>query len=168
MRNFSGISHLLLVLVVQLVPAQISPRAGDGPPKGMMFQEVLAKSMCHPMEQLVDVEQELPGEVGYIYVPACVPLKRCAGCCGDDNLECHPVLEHNITVQMLKIAPMTSSTNVQLTFVEHQSCECRLRQTLLKNKSSESIKNKPRGRKHKKTANGCGKCQFPQNKINIP
>ncbi|XP_022626120.1 vascular endothelial growth factor A-like isoform X1 [Seriola dumerili] len=167
MQRFIGISHLLLVLLVQLVPAQISPPPEEGSTKGMTFQEVWAKSICHPMEQLVDVEQEFPEEVGYIYMPACVPLKRCAGCCGDENLECHPTLERNITVQMMKIAPVISS-HVELTFVEHQQCDCRLRQTLLKNKSSsESIKNKPRRRKHKKTANGCGKCQFPQNKISL-
>uniref|UniRef100_A0A8D3A107 Platelet-derived growth factor (PDGF) family profile domain-containing protein n=1 Tax=Scophthalmus maximus TaxID=52904 RepID=A0A8D3A107_SCOMX len=108
--------------------------------------EVLEKSMCHPMEQLVDVEQEFPGEVEYIYLPACVSLWRCSGCCGDENLECHPTLERNIT--MIKIAPKTSSHHVELTFVEHQRCDC---------SSSESIKNKPRRRKHKKTASRCGK-----------
>uniref|UniRef100_A0A8D3DD42 Platelet-derived growth factor (PDGF) family profile domain-containing protein n=1 Tax=Scophthalmus maximus TaxID=52904 RepID=A0A8D3DD42_SCOMX len=83
-------------------------------PLGMMFQEVLEKSMCHPMEQLVDVEQEFPGEVEYIYLPACVSLWRCSGCCGDENLECHPTLERNITVQV---------HHVELTFVEHQRCD---------------------------------------------
>ncbi|XP_035474431.1 vascular endothelial growth factor A isoform X1 [Scophthalmus maximus] len=163
MPSFTGISHLLLILLVQLVPAQISPPPAKGAPRGMMFQEVLEKSMCHPMEQLVDVEQEFPGEVEYIYLPACVSLWRCSGCCGDENLECHPTLERNITVQMIKIAPKTSSHHVELTFVEHQRCDCRARQTLLNNKSSsESIKNKPRRRKHKKTASRCGKCQVPQ------
>ncbi|XP_039981367.1 vascular endothelial growth factor A-like isoform X2 [Xiphias gladius] len=161
MQSFIGVSHLFLVLLVQTVPAQISPPPEEGPPKGMTFQEVWTKSMCQPMEQLVDVEQEFPGEVGYIYIPACVPLWRCSGCCGDENLECHPTLERNITVQMIKIAPMMPSHHVELTFVEHQRCDCRARQTLRKNKSSESIRNKPRRRKHKKTANGCGKCQFP-------
>lgn len=66
----------------------------------MAFQEVWAKSMCRPMEQLVDVEQEYPGEVEYIYIPACVPLWRCSGCCGDDNLECQPTLERNITLEV--------------------------------------------------------------------
>ncbi|XP_071334946.1 vascular endothelial growth factor A-like isoform X2 [Trachinotus anak] len=161
MQSFLGVSLLLLVVAVQRVPAQISPPPEEGAPTAMMFQEVFAKSMCHPMEQLVDVEQELPGEVGYIYMPACVPLKRCSGCCGDENLECHPTRERNITLQVMKIAPMISSHVESITFVEHQQCDCRARQTLLKNKSGESIKNKPRRRKHKKTANGCGKCQFP-------
>ncbi|XP_040920572.1 vascular endothelial growth factor A-like [Toxotes jaculatrix] len=168
MQSFIGISHLLLVLLVQLVPAQISPAPEEAPPREMTLQEVFAKSMCHPMEQLVDVEQELPGEVGYIYWPACVPLLRCSGCCGDEYLECHPILERNITVEMMRIIPMKSSQRVELTFVEHQSCECRLRPTPQQNKrSGESIKNKSRRKKHKMTSNGCDKCQFSQNKISL-
>lgn len=66
----------------------------------MTFEEVWAKSMCQPIEQLVDVEQEYPGEVEYTYMPACVPLKRCSGCCGDEYLECQPTLVSNITLQV--------------------------------------------------------------------
>ena len=66
----------------------------------MALYEVWAKSMCQPMEQLVDVEREYPGDVESIYVPACVPLKRCSGCCGDEHLECQPTLERNITLQV--------------------------------------------------------------------
>lgn len=66
----------------------------------MALHEVWAKSMCQPMEQLVDVEQEYPGEVEYFYMPACVPLRRCNGCCSDENLECQPTLERNVTLQV--------------------------------------------------------------------
>ncbi|XP_044026222.1 vascular endothelial growth factor A isoform X2 [Siniperca chuatsi] len=166
MQSFIGISRLLLVLLLQRVPAQISHPPEEGHSGVMPFHEVWVKSMCRPMEQLVDVEQEYPGEVEYIYIPACVPLWRCSGCCGDDNLECQPTLERNITLQVMRIQPMASMYQVELTFVEHQKCECRARQKRLNNKSTESI-NRLRRRKHKKTANGCGKCQFPQNKINL-
>ncbi|XP_070705657.1 snake venom vascular endothelial growth factor toxin HF-like isoform X2 [Pempheris klunzingeri] len=167
MQSFARVSHLLLVLLPQLLPAQISHSPVDGHSTAMAFREVWAKSMCRPMEQLVDVEQEYPGEVEYIYLPACVPLWRCSGCCGDEYLECQPTLERNVTLEVMRIHPMTSMHHVQLKFVEHQRCECRARQQLLNNKSGESIKNKPRRRKQKKTANGCGKCQLPQNKITL-
>uniref|UniRef100_A0A3Q3VWL2 Platelet-derived growth factor (PDGF) family profile domain-containing protein n=1 Tax=Mola mola TaxID=94237 RepID=A0A3Q3VWL2_MOLML len=91
----------------------------------MALYEVWAKSMCQPMEQLVDVEREYPGEVESIYVPACVPLKRCSGCCGDEHLECQPTLERNITLQVEILYPTISMDKVELTFVEHQRCECR-------------------------------------------
>uniref|UniRef100_A0A667ZT84 Platelet-derived growth factor (PDGF) family profile domain-containing protein n=1 Tax=Myripristis murdjan TaxID=586833 RepID=A0A667ZT84_9TELE len=66
----------------------------------MLFQEVWKRSLCRPMERLVDVEQEYPGGVEHIFSPACVPLWRCSGCCGDDSLECHPTLERNTTLQV--------------------------------------------------------------------
>ncbi|XP_037605803.1 vascular endothelial growth factor A-like [Sebastes umbrosus] len=167
MQSFIWIWHLLSLLLLQLAPAQISHPPEEGHSRVMAFQEVWAKSMCRPMEQLVDVEQEYPGDVEYIYLPGCVPLWRCSGCCGDETVECQATLESNVTLQVMRIHPMTSMHHVELTFVEHQRCECRARQNLLHNKSiSESIKNKPRRRKHKKTTTGCGKCQFPQNKMN--
>uniref|UniRef100_A0A3B4YVI1 Vascular endothelial growth factor A-like n=1 Tax=Stegastes partitus TaxID=144197 RepID=A0A3B4YVI1_9TELE len=152
--------RLLLVLLTQLIPAQMLHLPHEGNSTGntvMEFQEVLERSRCRPMEQLVDVERDFPEEVEFMYRPACVPLWRCSGCCGDENLECHPTLERNVTLQVMRILPMTSAQRVELTFVEHQGCECSV---------AESIKNKPRRRKHKKTASGCEKCQFPQNKIN--
>lgn len=68
----------------------------------MPFDEVMAKSMCRPMEQLVEVGQEHPGQVQYIYIPACVALWRCSGCCGDENLECQASLLSNTTLQVLE------------------------------------------------------------------
>ncbi|XP_045916707.1 vascular endothelial growth factor A isoform X1 [Micropterus dolomieu] len=156
------------LLLIFLCILQISHPPEEGHSGVMPFLEVWAKSMCRPIEQLVDVEQEYPGEVEYIYIPACVPLWRCSGCCADENLVCQPTLERNITLQVKRIRPMISMHEVELTFVEHHTCECRLRQKRLNNKSSaESIKDRPQRRKQKKTANGCGKCQFPQNKINL-
>ncbi|XP_051263989.1 vascular endothelial growth factor A-like isoform X4 [Dicentrarchus labrax] len=142
MQSFTGISHLLLALLLQRAPAQISHPPEEGHPKVMEFQEVWAKSMCRAMEQLVDVEQEYPGLVEHIYLPACVPLWRCSGCCGDENLECQPTLERNITLEVKRI-------------------QLRTRQRLIHKRRGESIKNRPRRRKHKKTTTGCGKCQFP-------
>ncbi|CAK6962624.1 vascular endothelial growth factor A-like [Scomber scombrus] len=166
MKSFFAASQLFAVLLVQLVPAQISDQPEEAHSRVMTFEEVWVRSTCRPMEQLVDVEQEYPGEVEHIFIPACVPLWRCSGCCHDETMECYPTLEHNITLQVMRIYPMKSMRTVELTFVEHQRCECRLRKDLLHNKSnSESIKNRPRRRKHKKTANGCGKCPFPENKL---
>lgn len=66
-----------------------------------MFQEVWGRSYCRTIEKLVEVVQEYPTEVEHIYSPACVPLVRCAGCCGDENLECHPTQTTNVTMQVL-------------------------------------------------------------------
>uniref|UniRef100_A0A4W4GH31 Platelet-derived growth factor (PDGF) family profile domain-containing protein n=1 Tax=Electrophorus electricus TaxID=8005 RepID=A0A4W4GH31_ELEEL len=66
----------------------------------ILFQEVWGRSFCRTIEKLVEVVQEYPGEVEHIFSPTCVPLVRCAGCCGDENLECHPTLTANITMQV--------------------------------------------------------------------
>ncbi|KAI3364439.1 hypothetical protein L3Q82_011229 [Scortum barcoo] len=143
---------------------QISQPPEEGHSKVMPFNEVWEKSMCQPMEQLVDVEQEYPEDVEYIYLPACVPLRRCSGCCVDENLECQPALERNVTLEVKRIHPMMYMHSVELTFVEHQTCICRCEHINIfialcsspHSSSGESIKNRPRRRKHKKTANGCG------------
>ncbi|KAG7275424.1 hypothetical protein CRUP_033157 [Coryphaenoides rupestris] len=62
------------------------------------FQEVWRRSFCRTIEKLVEVVQEYPGEVEHIFSPACVPLVRCAGCCGDDNMECSPTHTSNVTM----------------------------------------------------------------------
>uniref|UniRef100_A0A8C8DUM6 Placental growth factor b n=1 Tax=Oryzias sinensis TaxID=183150 RepID=A0A8C8DUM6_9TELE len=66
------------------------------------------KFFCRTIEKLVEVVQEYPTEVEHIYSPSCVPLVRCAGCCGDENLECHPTSTTNVTMQLLKIRPSES------------------------------------------------------------
>uniref|UniRef100_A0A3Q4GD91 Placental growth factor b n=1 Tax=Neolamprologus brichardi TaxID=32507 RepID=A0A3Q4GD91_NEOBR len=89
-------------------------------------QEIWGRSFCRTIEKLVEVVQEYPSEVEHIYSPSCVPLVRCAGCCGDENLECHPTQTTNVTMQLLKIRPSEQGQEyVEMTFVEHQTCECR-------------------------------------------
>lgn len=65
-----------------------------------MFEEVWSRSFCRTIEKLVEVVQEYPTEVEHIYSPSCVPLVRCAGCCGDEKLECHPTTTTNVTMQV--------------------------------------------------------------------
>ncbi|KAM4633748.1 placenta growth factor-like [Polymixia lowei] len=119
----------------------------------MLFHEVWRRSLCRPMEHLIEVVQEYPGGVEHIFSPACVPVSRCSGCCGNDNLECHPTVTRNTTLQLLRITPSERSGHyVELTFMEHRECEC----------SSQSMKNRPPRRKHRKRAKTCVRCQHPQ------
>ncbi|KAI5611264.1 CLOCK-interacting pacemaker, partial [Silurus asotus] len=91
----------------------------------ILFHDVWARSVCHPLERLVEVDQEYPGIVEYIISPRCVPLHRCAGCCNDELLQCAPTLTHNITIQLLKISPaQMTGQYAEFSFLEHHSCEC--------------------------------------------
>lgn len=41
--------------------------------------DVYQRSYCRPIETLVDIFQEYPDEIEYIFKPSCVPLMRCGG-----------------------------------------------------------------------------------------
>ncbi|XP_078134120.1 placenta growth factor isoform X2 [Sander vitreus] len=114
-----------VALYLLLSPAQSLPLSSiTNTTEVLMFQEVWGRSFCRTIEKLVEVVQEYPTEVEHIYSPACVPLVRCAGCCGDENLECHPTHTTNVTMQLLKIRPSEPGQQyVEMTFVEHQTCE---------------------------------------------
>ncbi|XP_064780824.1 uncharacterized protein LOC135505702 isoform X1 [Oncorhynchus masou masou] len=218
MHVLVGVSQILATLMFHLAPTQTSHSPVEPHSRVMLFREVLGRSLCRSMERLVEVEQEYPGGVEYIFSPACVPLWRCAGCCGDENLECHPTLTRNVTMQvgvtlcqeatcclglpssnlkeiyapvkhpmsvhsfermdtsmhvfvlssvclyvcqLMRITPTERTGQyVELTFVEHQTCECRHREMHL-NESSPRVRIHPRRRKHRKRSKDCGKCQHP-------
>ncbi|CAJ0944768.1 unnamed protein product [Ranitomeya imitator] len=63
-------------------------------------QKVYERSMCQERDTLVDIYQEYPDEVEFIFKPSCVLLKRCAGCCSDENFECVPTEWYNVTMQI--------------------------------------------------------------------
>ncbi|XP_066499215.1 placenta growth factor [Hoplias malabaricus] len=153
----------VLAAFLALSPAQCYTSATtNSTSRVILFQEVWGRSFCRTIEKLVEVVQEYPGEVEHIYSPACVPLVRCAGCCGDENLECHPTLTSNITMQLLKLKPAEKGQEyVEMTFVEHKSCECRLRKPTPKHE-----RRRPRGRgrkrKEKQRIKDCDGCQPPR------
>ncbi|NWR33703.1 PLGF factor, partial [Tachuris rubrigastra] len=91
----------------------------------LTFREIWNRSFCRPLEQLVDVTNEFPNEVEYIFRPSCVSLQRCGGCCGDEGLRCVPVETSTVTMQLLKIKPNGEAPYVEMAFTEHKQCECR-------------------------------------------
>ncbi|XP_049320161.1 placenta growth factor [Astyanax mexicanus] len=154
--------QVLSAAFLALSPAQCYPSTTttNSTSKVILFQEVWGRSFCRTIEKLVEVVQEYPGEVEHIFSPACVPLIRCAGCCGDENLECHPTLTSNITMQLLKLKPAEKGQEyVEMTFVEHKSCECRLRQPTPKH---DRRRPRVRGRKRKEKKKDCDGCQPPR------
>uniref|UniRef100_A0A8C2K0H4 Placental growth factor b n=1 Tax=Cyprinus carpio TaxID=7962 RepID=A0A8C2K0H4_CYPCA len=101
MGYLTALLQIVAAVQLSLLPAQSSSLVNvNNTAKVMLFQEVWGKSFCRTIEKLVEVVQEYPGEVEHIFSPACVPLVRCAGCCGDENLECHPTLTSNTTMQV--------------------------------------------------------------------
>nr|XP_029544567.1 placenta growth factor-like [Oncorhynchus nerka] len=164
MKPFASfVIQIAVTFQLQLSPAQITPSPSSNSTTGvLMFQEVWGRSFCRTIEKLVEVVQEYPGEVEHIYSPSCVPLVRCAGCCGDENLECHPTQTSNVSMQLLKIKPGEQGQEyVEMSFVEHQTCECRIRKVVVK---SERRRQRGRGRKRKERqrVKDCDRCQPPR------
>ncbi|XP_069501197.1 vascular endothelial growth factor B isoform X2 [Ambystoma mexicanum] len=86
--------------------------------------DVYNRSYCQPKELLVDIAAEYPEEVEHIFLPSCVPLRRCAGCCVDEELECVPNRMHVVIMQIMK-TKFLNTQMVEVPFVEHSQCECR-------------------------------------------
>ncbi|XP_063078405.1 snake venom vascular endothelial growth factor toxin VR-1'-like [Engraulis encrasicolus] len=167
MRRLLGISQMLATLLLNISPVQAStsPSPSRTLPTGapVLFHEVWERSLCRSLEVMVPVEQEYPSVVEFFFSPACVLLRRCSGCCSDENLECHPTVTHNVTMQLLRITPSEKTRSyVDLSFTEHDVCECRPRRNYLKNRSGDRHGGRARRRKGRKRSRDCSKCVHPR------
>ncbi|KAG7475640.1 vascular endothelial growth factor A-A-like isoform X1 [Solea senegalensis] len=90
------------------------------------FNDVYTKSLCNTREVLVDISHEYP-DTEHTYIPSCVVLNRCGGYCNDEALECVPTETRNVTLQVMRLKTMVTQKVIDLSFVEHQKCECRLK-----------------------------------------
>ncbi|XP_077198769.1 vascular endothelial growth factor A, long form isoform X5 [Paroedura picta] len=108
--------------------SQAAPTQGDGKKhhsEVIQFLDVYNRSMCRSIETMVDIFQEYPDEVEYIFMPSCVPLLRCAGCCNDEALECVALEVHNVTMEIMRIKPLVSQHINLMSFQHRSKCGCR-------------------------------------------
>lgn len=120
--------HILLAATIHLSPvktAHIPKEGGKSKNDVVQFMAVYNKSQCRTREVLVDIFQEYPDEIEHTFIPSCVVLQRCAGCCNDEALECVPTETRNVTLEVIRVRQRVSQHEFQLSFTEHQKCECR-------------------------------------------
>ncbi|XP_003732722.1 vascular endothelial growth factor A, long form isoform X1 [Callithrix jacchus] len=147
--------HWSLALLLYLHHAkwsQAAPMAeggGQNHHEVVKFMDVYQRSYCHPIETLVDIFQEYPDEIEYIFKPSCVPLMRCGGCCNDEGLECVPTEEFNITMQIMRIKPHQGQHIGEMSFLQHNKCECRPKKDRAR-QEKKSVPGKGKGQKRKR------------------
>uniref|UniRef100_A0A8C6NLC3 Vascular endothelial growth factor Ab n=1 Tax=Nothobranchius furzeri TaxID=105023 RepID=A0A8C6NLC3_NOTFU len=103
--------------------AHIPKEAERGPHDVIPLIEVYNKSVCQPREVLVEILQEYPDEVEHIFIPSCVVLRRCAGCCSDEMLQCTPTATRNVTMEIKRIKLQRQQNDVFMSFTEHSACD---------------------------------------------
>ncbi|XP_032319413.1 vascular endothelial growth factor A [Camelus ferus] len=146
--------HWSLALLLYLHHAKWSQAApmtaGEQKPHEVVkFMDVYQRSYCRPIETLVDIFQEYPDEIEYIFKPSCVPLMRCGGCCNDEGLECVPTEEFNITMQIMRIKPHQGQHIGEMSFLQHNKCECRPKKDRAR-QEKKSVRGKGKGQKRKR------------------
>ncbi|XP_062818345.1 snake venom vascular endothelial growth factor toxin HF-like [Anolis carolinensis] len=157
-----AIGFLLLALFFHGVSCKQLKSPSEHQAGAVPFAEVWRRSYCRSRETLVDILAEFPHEAEHIFKPPCVPLWRCAGCCGDESLECAAVETRTIDLQVVRVSPILGKTRQEaMTFTEHTRCVCRPRRKRLKKERIHRIGAKRKPREPETTSSAPLSCQRP-------
>ncbi|AKC03175.1 vascular endothelial growth factor [Bovine papular stomatitis virus] len=129
---------LALLLCLQCVKwMQAAPTSSNGNHEVEKWSDVYDNSRCQPMKTPVKVSDEYPDNTNDRHSPPCVTLMRCGGCCNDESLECVPTETSNVTMQIMTTSAYNdggtsggiSSGMREMSFLQHNKCECRPKST---------------------------------------
>ncbi|XP_055358334.1 vascular endothelial growth factor C-like isoform X2 [Betta splendens] len=85
--------------------------------------EEIQRTSCQPREVCVEVAKEYPESTSQFYVPRCVALHRCGGCCTNEAFYCANTSHTLVNKTLMELSPPRMD-RVMVTFINHTSCEC--------------------------------------------
>ncbi|XP_029942996.1 vascular endothelial growth factor C-like [Salarias fasciatus] len=92
--------------------------------------EEIQRTSCQPREACVEVAKEYPESTSHFYLPRCVALHRCGGCCSNEALYCANSSYSLVNKTVMQLTPRMERSVSTMAFVNHTSCECLSRRPL--------------------------------------
>ncbi|XP_061621094.1 vascular endothelial growth factor C-like isoform X1 [Phyllopteryx taeniolatus] len=97
---------------------------------GVILEEI-QRTSCQPREVCIEVTKEYPVSTSQIYLPPCVALHRCGGCCTNGRFYCTNTSHALVNKTLMELSPLRKERSVvMVTFVNHTRCECFLKRPL--------------------------------------
>ncbi|KAG5284161.1 hypothetical protein AALO_G00023600 [Alosa alosa] len=87
--------------------------------------EEIQRTICRPREVCLEVSKEFPDSTSRFYLPRCVGVHRCGGCCPSEAFHCTNTSYTLVNKTLLELSPpRMERTVVMVSVVNHTSCEC--------------------------------------------
>uniref|UniRef100_I3J0H5 Platelet-derived growth factor (PDGF) family profile domain-containing protein n=2 Tax=Oreochromis TaxID=8139 RepID=I3J0H5_ORENI len=90
----------------------------------IMYDEI-QRTSCQPREVCIEVAKEYPESTSQFYLPHCVALHRCGGCCNNEAFYCTNTSYTLVNKTLMKVSQSRMvRTVVMANFINHTSCDC--------------------------------------------
>ncbi|KAJ4924244.1 hypothetical protein JOQ06_000484 [Pogonophryne albipinna] len=87
--------------------------------------EEIQRTSCQPREVCVEVAKEYPESTSQFFLPRCVALHRCGGCCNNEAFYCTNTSHTLVSKTLMELSPPRMERSiVMVTFINHTSCDC--------------------------------------------
>ncbi|XP_006792834.1 vascular endothelial growth factor C-like [Neolamprologus brichardi] len=87
--------------------------------------EEIQRTSCQPREVCIEVAKEYPESTSQFYLPHCVALHRCGGCCNNEAFYCTNTSYALVNKTLMERSQSRLDyTAVTVTFINHTSCDC--------------------------------------------
>ncbi|KAL4659827.1 vascular endothelial growth factor C-like [Arapaima gigas] len=96
-----------------------------------IIMEEIQRTICRPREVCLEVSKEYPENTSNFYLPRCVSVHRCGGCCNHEALYCTNTSHSFVNKTLVELSPPRMERSViTVNFVNHTACECQPKRPL--------------------------------------